>query len=146
MDPIQVQALDPIQVQALGPTPIQVQALGPTPKVYGRIVWPCSTMCDPPSLTPHAAPTQELHARLEPYLLFFIDGASAVESDDPRWELLLVIMKQVCAQLRMRARNVCMHAGPCIDRARYGCVVCCICLHGFCMRTCRRCWLVCAGP
>ena len=34
---------------------------------------------------------QALHVRLEPLLLFFIDGANAVEKDDPKWELLLAL-------------------------------------------------------
>lgn len=32
---------------------------------------------------------QDLHARLQPFLLFFIDGASFIEADDSKWELLL---------------------------------------------------------
>lgn len=37
---------------------------------------------------------QEVHARLQPFLLFFIDGASYIDEDDPKWELLLVLEQQ----------------------------------------------------
>ena len=34
---------------------------------------------------------QAVHARLEPLLLFFIDGASLIDADDDKWELLLAV-------------------------------------------------------
>lgn len=32
---------------------------------------------------------QALHARMQPLLLFFIDAASFIDADDPKWELFL---------------------------------------------------------
>lgn len=32
---------------------------------------------------------QALHCRLQPFLLFFIDGASFIDAEDNRWELLV---------------------------------------------------------
>jgi len=39
------------------------------------------------------APEQilQMHSRLEPMVLFYIDGASAIDGDDPRWDLLLLV-------------------------------------------------------
>lgn len=34
---------------------------------------------------------QALHARMQPLLLFFVDGGSAVDADDPGWDLLLAL-------------------------------------------------------
>lgn len=34
-----------------------------------------------------------IHARMEPLLLFYIDAASAIEADDPCWEILLCTIK-----------------------------------------------------
>lgn len=34
---------------------------------------------------------QALHARMQPLLLFFVDGGSAIDADDPGWELLLAL-------------------------------------------------------
>lgn len=34
---------------------------------------------------------QELHARFEPLLLFFIDGAQIIEKGDPKWDALMLI-------------------------------------------------------
>ena len=34
---------------------------------------------------------QGLHERLEPLLLFFIDGASLIDNDDLKWEVLLAV-------------------------------------------------------
>jgi hypothetical protein len=34
---------------------------------------------------------QELHARLQPLLLFFIDGASVIDLEDEDWDLLLAV-------------------------------------------------------
>lgn len=34
-----------------------------------------------------------LHARLEPLLLFYIDAASAIEGDDPRWHVHFAVMR-----------------------------------------------------
>ncbi len=63
---------------------------------------------------------QALHERLQPFLLFFIDGASFIDLDDPKWELLLAIEQRdgrdvvvrlirpliLLEQLR---KNACMH-------------------------------------
>lgn len=32
---------------------------------------------------------QALHSRLQPFLLFFIDGASFIDTEDTKWELLV---------------------------------------------------------
>ena len=32
---------------------------------------------------------QALHSRLQPFLLFFIDGASFIDAEDTKWELLV---------------------------------------------------------
>ncbi|DBA71639.1 TPA: putative uncategorized biosynthetic cluster [Trebouxia sp. C0005] len=37
---------------------------------------------------------KDLHERLQPFLLFFIDGASFLDADDPKWELLLATEHQ----------------------------------------------------
>ena len=34
---------------------------------------------------------QELHRHLEPLLLFFVDGASAIDTSDPAWQLLIAV-------------------------------------------------------
>ena len=34
---------------------------------------------------------QALHARMQPLLLFFIDGANLIEPKEPEWDLLLAI-------------------------------------------------------
>ena len=34
---------------------------------------------------------QDLHAKMQPFLLFFIDGASFIDEDDAKWELLLAV-------------------------------------------------------
>lgn len=34
---------------------------------------------------------RQLHARLQPLLLFFVDAASAIDSTDPAWDLLLAV-------------------------------------------------------
>jgi len=35
-----------------------------------------------------------LHSRMQPFLVFFIDGASTIDQDDPNWELLLAIRQE----------------------------------------------------
>ena len=40
-------------------------------------------------LQQHLLVLQALHSRLQPFLLFFIDGASYIDAEDPNWELLL---------------------------------------------------------
>jgi len=37
---------------------------------------------------------QALHERLQPILLFFIDGASFIDAADSKWELLLATEHQ----------------------------------------------------
>lgn len=37
---------------------------------------------------------QDLHARMEPLLLFFVDGASAIDTKEPEWDLLLAIHRE----------------------------------------------------
>lgn len=34
---------------------------------------------------------RDLHARMQPFLLFFIDGASFIDEDDAKWEFLLAV-------------------------------------------------------
>lgn len=36
---------------------------------------------------------QELHARLEPLLIFTIDGASFIDADDPKWEVVAAVVQ-----------------------------------------------------
>ena len=36
-------------------------------------------------------PVQALHARMQPLLLFFIDGANLIDSKEPEWDLLLAV-------------------------------------------------------
>lgn len=40
------------------------------------------------------AKIKALHARLEPLLQFFIDGAQVIDQDDPHWELLLAFSQE----------------------------------------------------
>ena len=37
---------------------------------------------------------QALHARMQPLLLFFVDGGSAIDVEDPCWTLLLALRAQ----------------------------------------------------
>lgn len=51
-------------------------------------------MCAQPQ--PHAPPAfspdrQALHSRMEPLLYFFVDGASAIDPEDPDWHLLTAV-------------------------------------------------------
>ena len=39
----------------------------------------------------HVEPAQALHARMQPLLLFFIDAANLIDSDEPEWDLLLAV-------------------------------------------------------
>ena len=34
---------------------------------------------------------QDLHARLEPLLLYFVDAAARIDVDDPKWEMFLAV-------------------------------------------------------
>ena len=45
-------------------------------------------------------PAQTLHSRLEPLLLFFVDGASAIDPEEDAWDLLLAV-KHVNGQPRV---------------------------------------------
>ena len=36
-------------------------------------------------------PVQALHARMQPLLLFYIDGARLIDSSDPEWDMLLAV-------------------------------------------------------
>ncbi len=38
-----------------------------------------------------AEPIRQLHARIQPLLLFFVDAASTIDSTDPAWDLLLAV-------------------------------------------------------
>lgn len=40
----------------------------------------------------HQNSLQELHQRFEPLLLFFIDGASLIDAEDDKWEVLLPVI------------------------------------------------------
>lgn len=53
------------------------------------------------SLTPSAAAAadtlsslQELHARMEPLLIFTIDGANFLDVADPKWEVVAAVMER----------------------------------------------------
>ena len=37
---------------------------------------------------------QALHARMQPLLLFYVDGGSAIDVEDPCWTLLLALRAQ----------------------------------------------------
>jgi hypothetical protein len=52
-----------------------------------------ATIDTPPTHThPTTPPTpQELHARLEPLLIFTIDGANFLEAHDPKWEVVAAV-------------------------------------------------------
>lgn len=41
---------------------------------------------------PPRAPPQDLHGRLEPLLIFTVDGASFIDPEDARWELVAAVM------------------------------------------------------
>ena len=43
------------------------------------------------NLATAAEPIRQLHARIQPLLLFFVDAASAIDSTDPAWDLLLAV-------------------------------------------------------
>jgi len=43
------------------------------------------------NLAAAAEPIRRLHARIQPLLLFFVDAASAIDSTDPAWDLLLAV-------------------------------------------------------
>lgn len=52
---------------------------------------------------------QALHLRLQPFLLFFIDGASFIDAEDMRWELLLATEQHEGQETVVRAP-----ANPCL--------------------------------
>ncbi|BDA48752.1 Histone acetyltransferase type B catalytic subunit [Coccomyxa sp. Obi] len=37
---------------------------------------------------------RDLHARMQPLLMFFVDGASAIDTKEPEWDLLLAVHKE----------------------------------------------------
>lgn len=43
------------------------------------------------NLATSAEPIRQIHARIQPLLLFFVDAASAIDSTDPAWDLLLAV-------------------------------------------------------
>ena len=47
---------------------------------------------------------QALHARMQPLLLFFVDGGSAIDVEDPCWTLLLALRAQGEHIVVVRAR------------------------------------------
>lgn len=51
----------------------------------------------------HSPPMQDMHARFEPLLLFFIDGASLVEKGDDKWEALIAVQPTPAGNLTVRA-------------------------------------------
>ena len=55
---------------------------------------------------------QDLHARMQPFLLFFIDGASFIDEDDAKWEFLLAVEERAGQDVvvRLLARGIGMHA------------------------------------
>ena len=53
---------------------------------------------------------QDLHARLQPFLLFFIDGASFIDEDDPKWEVVLATEQHAGQEVVVRnSANVIVH-------------------------------------
>ena len=39
----------------------------------------------------YIAHAQDLHARFQPLLLFFVDGANFINAEEPEWDLLLAV-------------------------------------------------------
>lgn len=37
---------------------------------------------------------QDMHARMQPLLLFFVDAASVIDQEDEDWDLLLAVQQQ----------------------------------------------------
>ena len=52
------------------------------------------------------APTQDLHARFQPLLLFFVDGANFINAQEPEWDLLLAIRKLGHVTIVVRASSL----------------------------------------
>jgi hypothetical protein len=50
-------------------------------------------------------PMQEIHARLEPLMLFTIDGANFIEKDDSKWEVVLAVMEKPTGQMLVSCCN-----------------------------------------
>lgn len=46
---------------------------------------------------------QELHARMEPLLIFTIDGANFIDVQDPKWEVVAAVMERSGQQHLVRA-------------------------------------------
>ncbi|KAJ9534338.1 hypothetical protein QJQ45_016034 [Haematococcus lacustris] len=73
-------ASDKLDVQAAGDTLGTVALAGTSQVLIKRF-----TLASSPTRL------QELHARIEPLLLFFIDGASLIEKGDDKWDILLAV-------------------------------------------------------
>lgn len=56
---------------------------------------------------------QDLHARIEPLLLFFIDGASAIEKDE-KWEVLLALQPAQGGKAALTVRSLFCVSSSCI--------------------------------
>ena len=74
----------------------------------------CVYTCD-------ACLVQELHARIQPLLLFYVDGASYIDAEDPDWMLFLAVKTQGDAKVVVRLlsawRLMCMyHTLPALVR------------------------------
>ena len=62
-------------------------ALGSTASATSRHPPPAASRPRPAS----RRPLQELHARAQAFLYFFVDGASSIDASDPQWDLYLVL-------------------------------------------------------
>ena len=40
---------------------------------------------------------REWHARVEPLVLFYIDGATFIDTEDPKWEIVCIFSKTTAA-------------------------------------------------
>ncbi len=76
---------------AKAPQLIQVRAGAPS-QALSTWTHACSVAVPSRTLTSSVSfAVQELHARFEPLLLFYIDGASLIEKGDDKWDVLLAV-------------------------------------------------------
>lgn len=62
---------------------------------------------------------KHLHACLQPLLVFFIDAASAIEQEDPKWELLLCVERSSGGEIEVVGFATCYKFYVYPDRCRY---------------------------
>jgi hypothetical protein len=61
-------------------------------------------------------PLQDLHTRLQPLLIFTIDGASYIDAADPKWEIVAAVMHTEGKQQQLVSRA--LQQGPCLGSAQ----------------------------